>query len=194
MPTYCCLIMFFGMSNTVIDFMTPFDNKLRITFIFFVLTAVFPAANVFLLYRLKRIPQITLSERKYRTYPYLITTVFYFGLFYLMKDVAIWSSVKLFILASAITVGITTLINMKYKISAHAIGIGGLIGAILSFSFIFQINLLLPLIILLLVAGLIGFARLFLQEHNNREMYLGFSLGILIQVAIFISAQQYNFV
>ena len=80
MATYGCLLLFFGIKNTVYDFMTPFETKWRITLIVFLFSFLFPSLNIFILYKLKRLPNITLSNQKDRTFPYIMTAIFYFGL------------------------------------------------------------------------------------------------------------------
>src|SRR6187549_2963724 len=97
MATYGCLLLFFGIHDSVYDYLTPFETKWRITVIVFMFSFVFPILNIFLLYRLKRLPSITLSNQKDRTFPYIMTAIFYFGLFYLLMDVNIWPSLKVFI-------------------------------------------------------------------------------------------------
>lgn len=97
---------------------------------------VFPVVNILVLYKLKRIPSITLSEQKDRTYPYIVTALFYFGLFYLLMDVNIWPSIKLFIIGGGLAILLTALVNLKYKISAHMVGLGGLLGILISVSYL----------------------------------------------------------
>ena len=119
MATYGCLLIFFSIKNTIFDYLTPLGVKWRITLIVFLFSCLFPAINIYILYKLKRIPSLTLSEQKERTFPYLMTAAFYFGLFYLLLDLNIWPTVKLFVLGGGIAILLVSLINLKYKISAH---------------------------------------------------------------------------
>ncbi|MDP3147173.1 hypothetical protein [Sediminibacterium sp.] len=144
--------------------------------------------------KLKKIPNLMLSHQQDRTYPYFITTLFYFGLFYLLMDVNIWNSVKLFIIGGAISILLTTLINLKYKISAHMVGIGGALGVLISVSYLIQFNMTPYYIGTIIIAGVVGFARLFLKEHKPSQVYLGFLLGLVVQTSLFFGLQKIIFI
>jgi hypothetical protein len=187
MATYGCLMLFFLIPNTVYDYLTPFDNKIRITFIVFVFTCVFPVINIFVLYKLKRVNSIILSNQNERTYPYLTTTLFYFGLFYLLMDVNIWNSIKVFVFGGGLAILACALINLKFKISAHMTGIGGLLGILMSTASLIKFDMTIYYILVVIVAGLIGTSRMILKEHNFKQIYTGFILGLSIQVILFSS-------
>ncbi|MBX3163376.1 MAG: hypothetical protein KF900_02760 [Bacteroidetes bacterium] len=193
MLTYACLLLFYGIHNTVYDFLTPFNTKWRIVLLVFMFSFAFPVLNLFLLYRLKRIPSITLSNQQDRTFPYIMTSLFYFGLFYLLMDINIWNSIKLFIIGGGISMLLAALINLKFKISAHMIGIGGLLGILISISYLTKYDLTIFYIIVIITAGLIGFARLQLQEHKPSQIYLGFLLGLLVQIGLFFGLSKITF-
>lgn len=189
MATYGCLLLFFGIPNTIYDYLTSFESKWRITLVVFLFSFVFPVMNIYVLVKLKRIPGLTLSNQKDRTFPYLITSLFYFGLYYLLMDTTIWPSIKLFIIGGGVAILLTALINLRYKISAHMVGIGGLLGGILSISYLIQFNMTPYYILIILIAGFIAFARLQLQEHKPSQIYLGFLLGLFVQTFLFFTLQ-----
>lgn len=193
MATYGCLLLFFGIKDTVYDYMTAFDTKWRISIIVFVFSFVFPVVNIYIMYRLKRIPSILLSDRKDRTFPYLMSSLFYFGLFYLLLDINIWPSIKLFIIGGGIAILLTALLNLRFKISAHMVGIGGLLGVILSISYLIKFNMTSFYVIIILVAGMIGMSRLILEEHKPYQLYLGFLLGFGVQTGLFFAMKELTF-
>jgi hypothetical protein len=193
MTTYGCLLLFFGIKNTVYDYMTEIDAKWRISIIVFVFSFVFPAVNIYIMYRLKRIPNILLSDKRDRTFPYLMSSLFYFGLFYLLLDINIWPSVKLFIVGGGITILLTAIINLKFKISAHMIGIGGLLGVIISISHLIKFDMTVFYMLLILIAGIIGVSRLILKEHKPYQLYLGFLLGLAVQSGLFFVMKELTF-
>ena len=193
MGTYGCLLLFFGIKDTVYDYMTPFETKWRISLIIFMFSFVFPVLNIYILYKLKRIPGITLSNQKDRTFPYVMTSLFYFGLFYLLMDINIWNSMKLFIVGGGLAILITALINLKYKISAHMVGIGGLLGVLISVSYLIKFDMTLFYILVITLAGFIGFARLKLEEHKPSQIYSGFFLGLIVQTSLFFALQKIIF-
>jgi len=154
---------------------------------------VFPVLNIYILYKLRRIPGMTLSNQNHRTFPYIMTSLFYFGLFYLLVDVNIWPSIKLFIVGGGIAILLTALINLRSKISAHMVGVGGLLGVLISVSYLIKFDMTLFYIVVIVTAGFIGFARLQLQEHKPYQLYLGFLLGLVVQVTLFFTFQKLTF-
>lgn len=194
MATYLCLLLFFVINNTAIFYLTPVEVKWRISLVVFLFSFIFPVLNIFILVKLKRIPSITLSERKDRTFPFLLVTLFYFGLFYLLMDLNIWNSIKLFIFGGALSILACLVINLKFKISIHMVGIGGFLGVLISLAYLINVDLTPYYIATIIVAGIIGFARLFLNEHKPLQIYLGFFLGVIIQTGLFFGLQKITFI
>jgi len=193
MATYGCALLFFGIQNTVYDFLTPYENKWRITILVFAFSFVLPIINIFILYKLKRIPSFVLSNQNDRTYPYVLTALFYFGLFYLLSDINIWPSIKFFIIGAGLAIALTAIINLKYKISAHMVGLGGLLGVLIAVSNIIRFDMTVYYIVVILIAGIVGSARLVLKEHQPSQIYSGFILGLLVQLSLFVAFQKLIF-
>ncbi len=193
MATYGCLLLFFGIKNSVYDFMTPVETKWRITVIVFLFSFLFPALNIFIMFRLKRLRSITLSNQKDRTFPYIMTAIFYFGLFYLLMDINIWNSIKVFVIGAGLAILLTAFINLKYKISAHMVGIGGLLGILISLSYLIKYDMTVFYIVVIILAGFVGFARLYLKEHKPSQLYTGFLLGLVVQIGLFFALQKVTF-
>lgn len=194
MATYLCLLLFFVINNTAIFYLTPFEVKWRISLVVFLFSFIFPVLNIFILVKLKRIPSITLSERRDRTFPFLLVALFYFGLFYLIMDLNIWNSIKLFIFGGAISILACLIINLRFKISIHMVGIGGFLGVLFSLAYLINIDLTPYYIVTTIIAGMVGFARLFLNEHKPIQIYLGFFLGVIIQTGLFFGLQKITFI
>jgi urea transporter len=108
-------------------------------------------------------------------------------------DINIWNSVKLFIIGGAVSILLSTLINLKYKISAHMVGLGGLLGVLISVSYLIHFDMTPYYIITIVVAGIVAFARLFLNEHKPAQIYLGFFLGLIVQTSLFFGLQKLIF-
>jgi len=125
----------------------------------------------------------TKEERKF---PYLISAIFYSSQSYLMMHLDVPALIKACMLGATILVISTMLVNVFWKISAHMVGIGGLTGMMIAISYRLQINMHYLLISLFLLAGLVAFSRLKLNEHNSGQVYCGFLLGLAVQVVLFI--------
>jgi hypothetical protein len=190
MASYACLLLFFGFKNSVFELMTAYSTKWQITLTVCAFTFVLPVLNIYLMYKLKRIQSFILSEQKERTFPYIMTAIFYFGLFYLFYDLRIWESIKLFVLCAGTAILFTAVINLRYKISAHMVGIGGIVGMMISLNLLLQYDLFPFIIVSILVGGIIGWARIVLEEHKPSQVYTGFLLGVSCQLVLFLPLQQ----
>ena len=73
---------------------------------------------------------------------------------------------------------LTFLISFYWKISAHSVGIGGVIGMLMVLNTQFEGNVLLyPIVGLIVVGGFVISARLALQAHTLAETAAGFLMG-----------------
>ncbi len=147
---------------------------------------ILPVINIYILYRLNRISSLRLEDQKERTFPYVLTSCFYFGLFYLFLDLSVWPSIKVLIFGGGLSILFTALINIKYKISAHMVGIGGLLGSLIVVSYVLKYNAVPQLSVLVLLAGIIATCRLYLKAHEPKQIYSGFFLGFLTQISVFL--------
>lgn len=190
MASYGCLLLFFGLRDSVFELMTTNQTKWQITITVFAFTFMLPVLNIYLMYKLKRIHSITLSNRNERTFPYIMTAIFYFGLFYLFYDLRIYQTIKIFIFCAGTAILLSALINLKFKISAHMVGLGGLIGMAFSLSLLFKYDTMFIIIAAILISGIVATARLYLNEHKPSEIYSGFFLGVFCQFILFMPLQQ----
>ena len=194
MATYGCLIVFFGLTDTIYFIFTPFKLKLVLTFTIFSFTFLLPVLNLLILYKLGYVSSLMVEDRRERTFPLLMTSLCYFGLFYMIYDFNIWPAIKLFILGGGLCIFFAAIVTLWWQISAHMIGIGGLIGALLAICYFMQMPILLAICVCLMLAGCIGFARLKLNAHTPAQVYVGFIFGCLVQFSLFFLAQSITFV
>lgn len=184
MPTYGFTILFIT-RNYIATFTSP-NIKLLILSITFVFTFILPLANALILLKLGRIKSLEMESINERTILYTGTALYYFALFYLFHVSGFPNIFKILILGAAISVLLTTLINLKWKISAHTIGIGGIAGAALGIEYRLQLDFHLILILIILIAGIVGYARLKLNAHTPSQVYTGFILGFLVDLLLLI--------
>ncbi len=194
MATYGCLIVFFGLTNTIYYVFTPFKLKLIITLIVFVFTFLLPTLNLLILYKLNYVSSLRIEDRKERTFPLLMTSLCYFGLFYMIYDFNIWPAIKIFIFGGGTCILLSAIANMWWKISAHMVGVGGLFGVLLAICYYMQMPVFVPISLCVLLAGIIGFARLQLEAHTPAQVYAGFISGCVVQFSLFFLAQSLTFV
>ena len=165
----------------------PLTTKITYATIF-IFTCVLPFINVWFLVNKGYAKDIYLRTRKERKLPYLFSVVYYLILYYFLKPINLPPAIYLMVLGTTIAAIITLLINLRWKISAHMVGIGGVLGAVIGISERFMQNLNGTIIVLFLVAGMIGYARLKLEAHTSSQVYAGFATGfgcLLVMIIAF---------
>lgn len=177
LPSYAILLftllspeLFWGITSQL---------KYTLVVFVFVFTFLLPVLNIFFLYKFKLIQSFQLNSQNERRFPYLITCIFYIALYYLIYDKFIPDTFKLLLLIATISLLLTTLLNLVYKISAHMAGIGSFCGALMMLG-ISTPYIPLPLILVsFIIAGVVGYARLTLESHTGFEIYSGFIAGFI---------------
>ncbi|MEA5062150.1 MAG: hypothetical protein VB074_12160 [Proteiniphilum sp.] len=150
-----------------------------------------PAILIFMLYKIGVISDLSLKIRSERIYPYVITLISYSVMifFYYRMHMPTWF---LMIMVSTVAIMIVAiLITLKWKISAHMFGIGGLIGGAMSVSyFVEHSNPYFMFMGLFIIAGLVGTSRLILKRHTLAQVIAGFLLGFFLSfVFVWIGAR-----
>ncbi len=170
----------------------PYDGKIAIVKIVGLSTLVLPIMVLPFLYYRKLITDITVSERNERLLPITLAIIFYFVGYYILKRLGVPSIIHSFLLSSFVCVLFAGLISLRWKISLHMIGIGGLIGLISAMSYLFQTGIEFILMGSILIAGITGSARLYLKEHSQAQIYTGFLLGFVLTFSIVVSINIFN--
>ena len=88
------------------------------------------------------------------------------------------------IFASLIVMIICVIVNLKWKLSEHMAGAGAIIGGLVAFSALFGYNPVGWLCIFILVAGVLGTARIILQHHTLGEVMGGFAVGLICTLLV----------
>lgn len=148
----------------------------------FILSCLMPANGIFLMRRFNLITDYSLSNKKERFGPFIITFVSYAFLllfYYYRTNVSFWFIGTLTVPLALLIVA--SVINIWWKISTHMISAGGLIGCILSIAYMVKgANPYWLFIVLFLLAGCLGTARLILKRHTPAQVYTGFCLGLIV--------------
>jgi membrane-associated phospholipid phosphatase len=184
MPTYGFALIFF--TKNYISTFTSLRLKILILIVTFIFTLLLPAINAFVLLKMGRIKSMEMESNEERVVPYTSTAVYYFSLFYLFYNAEFPNIFKILILGVSISIVLTLLINFKWKISAHTIGIGGIVGASMGIIYRLHVDMSFILMIVLFCSGLVGYARLKLNAHTPGQVYTGFLLGFLVELLLMI--------
>lgn len=144
----------------------------------FAMFTFFPLVTVLLLRALKFIESIQLKKQKDRIIPLVACGVWYFWIWYVWRNLPDYPKPAVQLaLAVFISSWIGLMMNIKMKISLHAIGAGVMIMFILLLAFTQQLNFGIYISIALLIAGLVCTARFIVSDHTAREIYGGLFAG-----------------
>jgi hypothetical protein len=159
-----------------------FINPARLRIVYFIValtTIVFPALSFLFLYRAKEISNLQMTIRKERFKPILTTILYYCLGYYLLRKGELPGSVLSFFFGCILSLILAVIINVKYKISLHAIGISGALAYILALFYLHNHINVFILFGLILTTGIVITSRLSLRAHVEGEIYLGLLVGFL---------------
>jgi len=131
----------------------------------------------------------TISDRKERTIPLILTTLLYSATSFIIFRYQIPFFLKSYIFSAFFLSLIVTVINFWWKISLHSVGAGALLGIVLILSFRMHAPLVDYLILVIVIGGLVLSSRLRLNYHNPSQVWLGFLSGFLGLIVIMILFQ-----
>lgn len=123
---------------------------------------------------------INMDKSRDRIIPLLFSSVFYYIGFILLGRMKAFPVFKLFLVASVFVIIILLIISFRWKISTHMAAIGGLTGTVFALSFRSGTNPMYTILILVLVSGIVGTARLILEKHTISQLIAGYGIGFII--------------
>ena len=143
----------------------------------------FPLISITLLKALGFIDSVFLKTRKDRIIPYMACGIFFFWAYTVFKKQEIYPPIMAsFIFGIFLAASAALLANIYFKVSMHAIGMGGWTGL---FWLIAKENSMLmtwPLASVLLFTGIVCTSRLLVSDHTQKDIYSGFIIGFLCQM------------
>lgn len=152
-------------------------------------TMFLPLTSVMLMMRLGKVSTIFIEDQRERSWPLLLAAAIYLVTFkFVLPSPPVPPFIPLFILGAASALIAALLINLKWKISLHMIGIGGLCGALTALYIFTHEGNPLWLSTWFVIAGILGTARLILRAHTSLQILAGFALGFVAEfgLAVFV--------
>lgn len=175
----------FLFANQFIRFMTPV--------LFF--SCIIPATGLYFLRLTNIIRDFRLDNRNDWTLPVTVFFLSYSLLFYYFFSAKLYIWFLSVVLIPLILLVIYVIISRFWRISAYMMSIGGLIGCILSVCYnVKGLNLPVLFIILFILAGCLGVARLMLKRSTPPQVYAGFLIGFVISYLIVWIGAYWGFV
>jgi len=174
MPVYGMAIIF--SAPTLFGYL-PFNMKKLLILIMLVNNVLLPLSLLPFFIRMNIISSWTITERKERNFPLIITTILYCITSFLIFRFNIPVFLKTYIFAASLISLIVTVINFWWKISLHSVGAGALISLV----FILSLKMLTPLewylISTVVIGGLVLSSRLKLNLHSPQQVWIGLFTG-----------------
>ena len=179
-PTYVSAYLIFKYPY----FFATFDDgqKMMKLLSLFITTAVFPAITVFLLWRLDFANSIFLRTQKERIIPYVASTIYFFWAWYVSRNqVSNPLPLVFFLLGLFLTASAALIANNYFKISMHAMGVGGGLAFMVLLGLSGTAAIGLPISIAAIITGCVCTARFIISDHYPGDVYMGLFLGALCQ-------------
>lgn len=179
MPTLVvALLLFKGIQPPQFNTTT----NLILVFLVFLTTFIIPALSLITLKLTKNISSLHMKEREDRLLPFGMVSAFFLLSTYLFSTKQELDPIivlAMFLVTACII--LLTVATMFIKISAHMMGVSGLLGFTLFVLIKQPETQLLPLFLCALVlTGAVGSSRLYLNAHSPREILWGFLVGFSV--------------
>ena len=162
----------------------PIQYKLIVLGVVYCFTILMPTLTIFLFRKINGFSPEDLGERKRRFMPFLLTITSYVFCLVMMHRLNIPWYMTGIILAALIMMVICIVVNLKWKLSEHMAGVGAIVGGLVSFSALFAYNPVWWLCLFILIAGVLGTARIILQHHTLGEVLVGFAVGLICSLLV----------
>lgn len=172
------------------------SDKIDLILIVFSTTLLIPGIAVVMMRFLLLVDDMQLRDRMQRVGPYIAAGIFYAWMTRnLMTNPDIPPVFAAICLGCTLAIFICFVINVQFKISLHTVGSAGMTAIFLILYLHYpyakvnfalpvwgtlQVSLMTMVFLSVLIAGLVGTARLALGIHKPKEVYLGYPIGFVI--------------
>lgn len=147
-------------------------------------TVFFPLLTVALLKALGFLQSIHMRVSKDRVIPLIATMTFYFWAQQVFRHLTDTPQIiNILLLGSFWAVVLLFMASIFFKVSMHTTAAGGAIGIMTVLLFLSPFNMLSAFLATIIIGGLVGTARLILREHTSFEIWVGYLIGLVSQLA-----------
>lgn len=175
MPTYGTFLVLWASVLCLL----PHGTRVAVLVVCMGITCILPLIFLSVLRHFKLVTDLHVERRNQRLVPYLFAVVCYAAAASYLYNCHSPQWFVMFMAGAALSVLLSALITLKWKISAHMTGMGGIVALIYQLHVqglsAFEMYWLLCAAILL--SGLLGSARLILNRHSTLQVIAGFVLG-----------------
>ena len=186
-PIFIPIISFYLSIKLVpnLDF-TIANYQNYILLILVICTVMLPVLCMLFLIKFDIISSLEMKEKHERPIPLLLTGgCLILSLKLTEKLLAFTPVLKKELVGAIIIILLASIISKFWKISLHMLGVGGLIGVLVSLQYLYG-GLSSMIIYFMLIAGITAMARIYLKAHNHKQIYAGFIVGFIIECVIIL--------
>jgi membrane-associated phospholipid phosphatase len=144
-------------------------------------TGILPALPIWLMMKRGEIKDMFISRKEERTMPYLFSFMAYvFWSLFMWRTLQFPTFIVAMGMGSALSIFIVVFINLKWKISAHLVALGGFCGSIFGVCFRTAINPVWLFGIIFGISALVALSRIELKAHTPGQTLAGFAIGFIL--------------
>ncbi|MEO5984742.1 MAG: hypothetical protein ABIP80_04510 [Ferruginibacter sp.] len=179
-PVYVVIFLVYIHPSAFTGF-SPLEKR-QTVFIVMLNCVFYPLISVVLLRAVGFIESVYLHTKKDRIIPYMACGIFFFWAYTVFKQQPAYPRLlPSFLLGIFLASSAGLIANIYYKISLHAMGMGGWLCFFLILFINNSMHMTWPLASVILLTGIVLTSRLMVSDHTTKEMYSGLIVGILTQ-------------
>ena len=182
-PQYFPVLGFLALFLFTYMSMLPWTYKGTVLTLVLLGTVLLPRWTVRLWRRMNGLELHLLRHRQNRYFPYLIGICYYVFTLHILNRFHLPTFMSGIIVAAIIIQVACAIINLRWKISTHTAGAGGVCGALVAFGILFSFNPIWWLCLCILITGLVATSRMLLRQHNLWQVIAGTLVGIVCGIA-----------
>lgn len=183
MPVIMCLMLYYISPVSFVGYKT---QDIPLIFIRIGLATIFfPGLVVVLLKAVGFADSIQLRTRKERLIPLLASMIFYWWVSHVFKNQDAPEILQVLLRGAYYGIILLFMCSIFFKVSMHTVAAGGMLGFITVLILTSPVNMSIPLMVAIVIAGIIGSARLILGAHTRFEVWIGYIVGIIAMMAAY---------
>ncbi|WP_460614883.1 MULTISPECIES: hypothetical protein [Hymenobacter] len=177
-PSYLFYIVCYQLPGAVL--LPPLPDRWLVLAVVWGFTFVLPSLGTLTLVQFGFVDSLELAKRQQRAWPLLLAAVSFGAAAWLLHRPRLFDALlPQMMIGMTVAVLLTFLITLRWKISAHGVGMGGSVGllALLHLGGMAGPGAVAWLAGTIMVAGAVGSARLALNAHTEAQVWAGLALG-----------------
>lgn len=180
-PTLGVLIYFIFVSQSISQ-----KQQLLLLALVFGITYVIPVLTLITLKSLGIIRDFQVTSIRERRMPVLLMMLLFYLLGNQLAGITYLRDLGLLFYGTSISLlFVYLLFAFQLKTSLHLLSMGSAVGFFLVIMNTYSLSLMPIIMVFILLSGLLASSRLYLNAHDSKEVFIGFSLGFVSQVLIF---------